>query len=61
MKTTSQQQDAFCRNVLPQYFLDDCIDWIVATFHVEYVYPEDELHAWAKDNGYVKEIKNDTR
>jgi len=53
MKTTSQQQDAFCRNVLPQYFLDDCIDWIVATFHVEDIYPEEELHAWAKENGYV--------
>lgn len=53
MKYTQQKQDDFIRNVLPQSFLEDCIDWVVSTFHVEDVYPEDELHAWAKENGYI--------
>jgi hypothetical protein len=62
IKTTTSSEDLDAIKVLKDCLQIDLsinaieiVEWVRQTFHVDDVFPEEELEQWAKDNGYVKE------
>jgi len=39
----------FAKSILPQYLLDDAINWIKSNMYPEDVFSDDQLIEWAKD------------
>ena len=44
----------FVSNLLPNYLLDDAIEWIKTNLEPEDVFSEERLSSWAIDMGYIK-------
>ncbi len=49
---TSRQNEQFVASLLPNYPLDEAIDWIEANLEPTDVFSEEKLRAWALDNGF---------
>lgn len=54
MATRSENEKAM-KAILPEYMLDEFIDWITGNMPVEDVYEVRDLEQWASDNGWIKE------
>ena len=50
----SRQMASFKSSVIPDGILEDAVSWIAQTLSPEQVFGRDELHEWAKENGYVE-------
>jgi len=50
-----QQNKDFQGTILPQYPLDEAIEWIQKNMEPEEVFSEKQLTQWAEDMGYEKE------
>ena len=55
MSTLSQQDKDFIDAVIPTDLLEEAIEWINRYMEPEEVFREDDLIAWAKDNGFVED------
>lgn len=53
--TTFKQDQKFMKDMIPQSFLEDAIDWIKNNMNPEDVFPPSDLEIWAKDSGFIKE------
>ncbi len=47
---TSKQNADFMTALLPQYALDEAINWIAKNLNPEDVFSEQDLKMWARDN-----------
>lgn len=45
----------FADAILPQYLLDEAIQWIQSNMEPEDVFSNKQLEQWAIDSGYVSE------
>lgn len=50
---SSTENKKFNDEVLPQWLLDDAIDWIKSNLNPDDVFDQRELEIWAEDNGMV--------
>ena len=50
-----EQNKRFVTAILPQWPLDDAIEWIAGNMDPEDVFPEKELAHWATENGFKAE------
>ena len=52
---TAKQNSDFLGAIMPQYPLDEAIDWISENLSPEDVFSDKDLEAWAENNDYTKE------
>jgi len=52
MATSAKQDNDFMKAVMPNNFLEECIDWISKNMNPEEVFDEKELEYWATRNGF---------
>ena len=54
---SKQLNDDFAKEVisLPQYLLDDAVNWIQNCLDPDDVFTGEQLTEWAKNNGFVEE------
>lgn len=53
MATTAKQDRDFIADLINWRLLEEAIDWIARHMEPGDVFSEDQLAAWAKENGYV--------
>ena len=52
-KIVAEDSFHFCRSIIAQgSLLHEAIDWIQNNLHPEDVFPDEQLHLWAKEIGY---------
>ena len=55
MATSAKQDNDFMKSVMPNDFLEECIDWISSNMNPEDVFKEKDLEYWATRNGFTNE------
>lgn len=53
MVASSQENKQFNQDVLPQWLLDDAVDWIKSNMNPDDVFDSRELEIWAEENGFI--------
>jgi len=52
MGTSSQQDQAFIRDVISDRILEEAIEWIKTNMEPDEVFDEKDLEFWAYENGF---------
>jgi len=55
MSISAKQNQEFASVILPNYPLDEAVEWIRSNMEPDDVFTEDKLEAWAERNGYKRE------
>ena len=54
MRISAKQNEDFTAAIMPQYPLDDAVEWIQKNMEPSEIFEDDALEAWAESAGWKK-------